>query len=324
MQKAKKNMRKINFKKAVAQKFREYDQKLEALRNFNVSEVFEKVVQAKVWTEMKKLLPTHILKAVANYVRPHLNTSVLEDPPNNREGENKKKRRKDVGEPSSRSSRQNMSPVVMVQDGTPAMQPLDKADILIQKHSNPEWFPKKSGLAKRRTDNPQRALKNKRIVDSGCSRHMTGNKAYLAEYQDYNGGPVAFGGSKGYITGKGKIKTGKLDFEDVCFVKELQHFNLFFVSHMCDKKNKVLFTDTECLVLSSNFKLPDENQVIILNTIDHLGKFEGKSDEGFLVGYSLQSKAFRPVRSENQANKTAGPKEANHSGHFSHLSVLMP
>ncbi|GKD10234.1 hypothetical protein Tco_1189919 [Tanacetum coccineum] len=32
---------------------------------------------------------------------------------------------------------------------------------------------------------------------------MTRNKAYLAEYQDFNGGPVAFGGSKGYITGKG-------------------------------------------------------------------------------------------------------------------------
>ncbi|GJV66242.1 hypothetical protein Tco_1477070 [Tanacetum coccineum] len=108
-------------------------------------------------------------------------------------------------------------------------------------------------------DYPHRALKNKGIVDSGCSRHMTGNKAYLAEYQDFNGGPVAFGGSKGYITGKGKIKTGKLDFEDVCFVKELQHFNLFSVSQMCDKKNKVLFTDTECLVLSPEFKLPDEN-----------------------------------------------------------------
>ncbi|GJS48795.1 hypothetical protein Tco_0598916 [Tanacetum coccineum] len=51
--------------------------------------------------------------------------------------------------------------------------------------------------------NPQRALKNKGVVDSGYSRHMTGNKAYLAEYQDYNGGPIAFGGSKGYITGKG-------------------------------------------------------------------------------------------------------------------------
>ncbi|GKB00445.1 putative ribonuclease H-like domain-containing protein [Tanacetum coccineum] len=94
-------------------------------------------------------------------------------------------------------------------------------------------------------------------------RHMNGNKAYLVEYQDYNGVPVAFGGSKGYISGKGKIKTGKLDFEDVCFVKELQHFNLFSVSQMCDKKNKVLFTDTECLVLSPDFKLPDENQVLL-------------------------------------------------------------
>ncbi|GJV95294.1 putative ribonuclease H-like domain-containing protein [Tanacetum coccineum] len=303
--------------------------------------------------------------------------------------------------------------------------------------------------------------------------HMTGNKAYLVKYQDYNGGPVAFG--------------------------ELQHFNLFSVSQMCDKKNKVLFTDTECLVLSPDFKLPDENQVLlrvprqnnmynfnlenivptgglacliakatvdesnkwhtrlgtllnsvgqkgsrgntvmpdlhnkngvaerkirtlieaartmledsflpntfwaeaistacyvlnrvlvtkpqnktpyelitgkipiisyirpfgchvtILNTIDHLGKFEEKSDEGFLVGYSLNSKAFwvynletkrveenlhinflenkpniagkgpnwlfdldyltdsmnyQPVTAENKANKTASPKEANHS-----------
>ncbi|GKA08033.1 ribonuclease H-like domain-containing protein [Tanacetum coccineum] len=67
---------------------------------------------------------------------------------------------------------------------------------------------------------PQKALKNKGIVDSGCSKHMTRNKAYLVEYQDYNGGLVAFGGSKGQITGKGKIITGKLDFEDVYFVKE--------------------------------------------------------------------------------------------------------
>ncbi|GJT59717.1 hypothetical protein Tco_1003250 [Tanacetum coccineum] len=69
---------KINFKKAVAQKFREYDQKLEALTNFNVFEAFEKAVQAKVLTEIKKLLPTHIPSAIANYVRPRLNTSVLE------------------------------------------------------------------------------------------------------------------------------------------------------------------------------------------------------------------------------------------------------
>ncbi|GJZ55905.1 putative ribonuclease H-like domain-containing protein [Tanacetum coccineum] len=112
-------------------------------------------------------------------------------------------------------------------------------------------------------DDPQKALKNKGIVDSGCFRHMTGNKAYHVEYQDYNGGPVAFGGSKGQITGKGKIITGKLDFEDVYFVKELKQFNLFSVLQMCDKKNKVLFTDSECLVLSPDFKLLDENQVLL-------------------------------------------------------------
>ncbi|GJU85501.1 putative ribonuclease H-like domain-containing protein [Tanacetum coccineum] len=110
---------------------------------------------------------------------------------------------------------------------------------------------------------PQKALKNKGIVDSSCSRHMTGNKAYLVEYQDYNGGPVAFGGSKGQITGKGKIITEKLDFEDVYFVKELKKFNLFSVSQMCNNKNKVLFTDSEYLVLSPDFKLPNENQVLL-------------------------------------------------------------
>ncbi|GKE67371.1 hypothetical protein Tco_1521532, partial [Tanacetum coccineum] len=51
-------------------------------------------------------------------------------------------------------------------------------------------------------NDPQKALKNKGIVNSGCSMHMTGNKAYLVEYQNYNGGPVAFGGSKGQITYK--------------------------------------------------------------------------------------------------------------------------
>nr|GEV84652.1 ribonuclease H-like domain-containing protein [Tanacetum cinerariifolium] len=66
----------------------------------------------------------------------------------------------------------------------------------------------------------------------------------------------------GKITGKGKIKTGKLDFDDVYFVKELK-FNLFSVSQICDKKNNVLFTDTGCVVLSSDFKLPDENYVLL-------------------------------------------------------------
>nr|GEV63971.1 retrovirus-related Pol polyprotein from transposon TNT 1-94 [Tanacetum cinerariifolium] len=107
-----------------------------------------------------------------------------------------------------------------------------------------------------------RDLKDKGIVDSGCSRHMTGNKAHLADYQEFKGGSVAFRGRNGRITSKGKIKAGKLDFKDVYYVEELKHYNLFSVSQMCDKKNKVLFTDIDCLVMSPAFKLHDENQVL--------------------------------------------------------------
>ncbi|GJY02007.1 hypothetical protein Tco_0360159 [Tanacetum coccineum] len=101
-------------------------------------------------------------------------------------------------------------------------------------------------------------------VDSGCSRHMTGNMSYLSDFKEFDGGYVTFGGGAkgGKITGKGTLKTGKLDFEDVYFVKELQ-FNLFSVSQMCDKKNSVLFTDTGCFVLSPDFKLADESQVLL-------------------------------------------------------------
>ncbi|GJT81383.1 putative ribonuclease H-like domain-containing protein [Tanacetum coccineum] len=101
-------------------------------------------------------------------------------------------------------------------------------------------------------------------VDSGCSRHMTGNMSYLSDFKEFDGGYVTFGGGAkgGKITGKGTLKTGKLDFEDVYFVKELQ-FNLFSVSQMCDKKNNVLFTDTGCFVLSPDFKLADESQVLL-------------------------------------------------------------
>ncbi|GJQ90169.1 putative ribonuclease H-like domain-containing protein [Tanacetum coccineum] len=46
-------------------------------------------------------------------------------------------------------------------------------------------------------------------------------------------------------------------------VEELQNFNLFSVSQICDTKNKVLFTDKECLVLSKEFQLPENSQVVL-------------------------------------------------------------
>ncbi|GJS17222.1 putative ribonuclease H-like domain-containing protein [Tanacetum coccineum] len=123
---------------------------------------------------------------------------------------------------------------------------------------------KDSGSFMLKKGNPEILLQDHAVVDSGCSSHMTGNKAYLSDYEDFNGVFVAFGSDPkgGKITGKGKIKTTNLDFDDVYFVDELK-FNLFSVSQMCDKKNSVLFTESECLILSPSFKLLDESQVVL-------------------------------------------------------------
>ncbi|GJU64016.1 putative ribonuclease H-like domain-containing protein [Tanacetum coccineum] len=101
------------------------------------------------------------------------------------------------------------------------------------------------------------------IIDSGCSRSMTNNKEKLDDFVKIVGGTVTFGGGDGKIIGKCTIRTSKLNFENVYYVEELQHFNLFSVSQICDKKNKVLFTDKECLVLSKEFQLPEKSQVVL-------------------------------------------------------------
>ncbi|GJW45905.1 ribonuclease H-like domain-containing protein [Tanacetum coccineum] len=120
-----------------------------------------------------------------------------------------------------------------------------------------------------RTDHPLKNMEDRGIFDSGCSAHMTGNKDHLDDFEECKGGSVTFGGSKGYITGKGRIRVGNLEFDSVSFVKELGHFNLFSISQICDKQHKVLFTKTECLVVSPNFKMPDENHILLKVPTQH-------------------------------------------------------
>ncbi|GJT68848.1 putative ribonuclease H-like domain-containing protein [Tanacetum coccineum] len=107
-------------------------------------------------------------------------------------------------------------------------------------------------------------LHDQGVIDSRFSRHITGNMSYLTNYEEIYGGYVAFEGNPkgGKITRKCTIKTGNLDFKNVYFVRKLK-FNLFSVSQMCDKKNNVLFNDTKFIVLSPNFKLIDESQVLL-------------------------------------------------------------
>ncbi|KAD6795907.1 hypothetical protein E3N88_06803 [Mikania micrantha] len=88
---------------------------------------------------------------------------------------------------------------------------------------------------------------------------MTGNKTHLHKYEPFFGGSVAFGSDPvgGYITGRGTIINGKVSFENVHFVKEL-NYNLLSVSHVCDQKHNMLFTEHECIVLKPGFVVPNE------------------------------------------------------------------
>nr|GEZ13333.1 ribonuclease H-like domain-containing protein [Tanacetum cinerariifolium] len=108
----------------------------------------------------------------------------------------------------------------------------------------------------------QNNIDDKGYWDSGCSRHMTGNISYLSDYEPFDGGYVSFGQGGCKITHKRTIKTGKLEFENVYFVKDLK-YNLFSVSQICDNKNNVLFNDSECIVLGQNFKLSDDDNVLL-------------------------------------------------------------
>ncbi|GJS89236.1 hypothetical protein Tco_0771872 [Tanacetum coccineum] len=94
----------------------------------------------------------------------------------------------------------------------------------------------------RAVGNPQqKEYKEKGVIDSGCSRHVTGNKCYLTEYEDYDGG----------------------------------------------------FVSLEMVKLLEKVKSAESSRKDNHLQWDHLGKFDGKADEGFFVGYSVVSKAMR-------------------------------
>nr|GEY43739.1 ribonuclease H-like domain-containing protein [Tanacetum cinerariifolium] len=87
----------------------------------------------------------------------------------------------------------------------------------------------KAEKAKKSPVNSQNNSDHKGYWDSGCSRHMTGNISYLSDFEPFDGGYVSFGQGGCKITGKGTIKTGKLEFKNVYFMKDLK-YNLFSVS----------------------------------------------------------------------------------------------
>nr|GEV40492.1 putative ribonuclease H-like domain-containing protein [Tanacetum cinerariifolium] len=205
--------------------------------------------------------------------------------------------------------------------------------------------------------NSQNYIDDKGYWDSGCSWHRIGNISYLSDYETFDGGYVSFGQGGCKITGKGTIKTGKLEFEKTFFLKtkgetsgilrnfitEIENLKDLKFSNartpqqngVVERRNRTLikaaktmladaklpvtfwvkavntayYVQNRVLVNKSQNKTPYElfngrtpaigflkpfgYHVMILNTLDHLGKFKAKGDEGYFIGYSMSSKAFR-------------------------------
>ncbi|GJX87656.1 zf-CCHC domain-containing protein [Tanacetum coccineum] len=93
------------------------------------------------------------------------------------------------------------------------------------------------------------------IQDSGGSRYMTGNKDLFLSYKTFNGGNVLFGSNtKSKIIGKGTISHNSLSIHDVSHVENLS-FNLLSVGQICDKKCKVLFSETDSEIIKDGITI---------------------------------------------------------------------
>ncbi|GJR74224.1 retrovirus-related pol polyprotein from transposon TNT 1-94 [Tanacetum coccineum] len=87
------------------------------------------------------------------------------------------------------------------------------------------------------------------IKDSGCLKHMTGNRNLFSSYKAYNEGNVIFGSNlRGKIIDKGTISQDSLIIENVEHVDNLT-YNLISVGQICDNKCKVIFTEHDSKII---------------------------------------------------------------------------
>nr|GEV60227.1 ribonuclease H-like domain-containing protein [Tanacetum cinerariifolium] len=146
---------------------------------------------------------------------------------------------------------------------------------------------------KARYGNPQIDLQDKEVINSGCSRHMTGNMSYLTDYKEMDDMLLLVETPKERKSQeKDMLADSKLPttfwakaVNTACYV---QNRVLVVKPH-----NKTPYELSHSRTPTLSFVRPFGCPVTILNTIDHLGKFDGKANEGFFVGYLLNSRAFR-------------------------------
>ncbi|PKA47763.1 hypothetical protein AXF42_Ash014540 [Apostasia shenzhenica] len=87
------------------------------------------------------------------------------------------------------------------------------------------------------------------LLDSGCSRHMTGDKSKFITLKPRNGGLVTFGDdTKKRIIGIGKVGKDSTTFIDKVLLVDGLAYNLLSISQLCDNGYDILFDASKCLI----------------------------------------------------------------------------
>ena len=89
---------------------------------------------------------------------------------------------------------------------------------------------------------------SKWYLDSGCSRHMTGNRDYLSDFVEVNGPSVKYGDNsiaktKGYRV----VQVGNVKITKFAYVVGLKH-NLLSASQICDDDSEIRIRK-KCVVI---------------------------------------------------------------------------
>ena len=92
------------------------------------------------------------------------------------------------------------------------------------------------------------------IIDSGCSSHMTGDRALLSNMVEKAGPWVTFGDdNKGFTKGYGSLENGNVIIENISLVDGLKH-NLLSISQFTDKGYEVNFKMEQCNIINKKDK----------------------------------------------------------------------
>nr|GEU94108.1 retrovirus-related Pol polyprotein from transposon TNT 1-94 [Tanacetum cinerariifolium] len=218
-----------------------------------------------------------------------------------------------------RTNHQKPVPTTVPQSTVKSLRPVkdvvNKAHSSIRRLINHRPATQNSNFNKKVTKgNPQQALKDKCVINSGFSRHMTGNICFLLDFEEFNGGYVAFGGNpKGDTKYVVLSSDYKLPDKNHVLLRVPRENNIYNV----DLKNVVPLGDLTCLFAKATL---DESNLwhrrlghINFKTMNKLVKGNLVRGIGpkwlFDIDTLTKSMNYQPVVVGNQPNNNAGIKE---------------